>query len=549
MSSFSIQYIYEIIDKYSPAIKKIKQNTAGFKRGMKSATATVQKMSKSLKKLGKNLRDTGKTMTTRITAPIAALGVVSAMSFAKMEKGITSVFGLLTTKQIEKFGKQLKKAQKDAILMGYSIDDADKALFNIISSLGVSENSLKGYRDAQILAIAGDASLESSVLGIGKILNAYGKTTTDTARVAEAFFSAQVVGTTTVEELALNIGKVTGSANLAGLSLEEVLVTTSILTNVLRNTEEASTALANIIKVVTSASGKQAEKLNALGITTGITAVQNKGFTTVLKQVRNAMNKNKDALNAAIPEMRAFKGVASLTDESLKLLDDTVIQIPEHMKNGTGVMKAYREQMATMDRSLKKLGGSFKVLFSAFGEVMAPYIIKIAEGITKLANKFSKLSPTTKKIIIVILLLVSAIGPLLIMIGFMASGIALIGAASAPVIGTIVLIVATVSMAIVTFMKLLNLIKTKIVPAFKNVAAMMFDPFDKQFGIVKMGMDLMKNSRLGKMSGKVGEFFGNIKNKFSGNVDINVNAPRGAVKSISSQSSTNNFRLGTNMGM
>ncbi|MCK5590601.1 MAG: phage tail tape measure protein [Candidatus Pacebacteria bacterium] len=516
---------------------------------MKSATATVQKMSKSLKKLGKNLRDTGKTMTTRITAPIAALGVVSAMSFAKMEKGITSVFGLLTTKQIEKFGKQLKKAQKDAILMGYSIDDADKALFNIISSLGVSENSLKGYRDAQILAIAGDASLESSVLGIGKILNAYGKTTTDTARVAEAFFSAQVVGTTTVEELALNIGKVTGSANLAGLSLEEVLVTTSILTNVLRNTEEASTALANIIKVVTSASGKQAEKLNALGITTGITAVQNKGFTTVLKQVRNAMNKNKDALNAAIPEMRAFKGVASLTDESLKLLDDTVIQIPEHMKNGTGVMKAYREQMATMDRSLKKLGGSFKVLFSAFGEVMAPYIIKIAEGITKLANKFSKLSPTTKKIIIVILLLVSAIGPLLIMIGFMASGIALIGAASAPVIGTIVLIVATVSMAIVTFMKLLNLIKTKIVPAFKNVAAMMFDPFDKQFGIVKMGMDLMKNSRLGKMSGKVGEFFGNIKNKFSGNVDINVNAPRGAVKSISSQSSSNNFRLGTNMGM
>ena len=78
---------------------------------------------------------------------------------------------------------------------------------------------------------------------------------------------------------------------------------------------------------------------------------------------------------------------------------------------------------------------------------------------------------------------------------------------------------------------------------------MMFDPFNKQFGAVKKGIDLIKNSRLGKISGKIGEFFGNIKNKFSGNVDINVNAPRGAVKSISSQSSSNNFRLGTNMGM
>ena len=74
-----------------------------------------------------------------------------------------------------------------------------------------------------------------------------------------------------------------------------------------------------------------------------------------------------------------------------------------------------------------------------FGQVMLPLFTKIVNKLNDLVEKFSLLSPETKKTILIFAGLAAAIGPLLIVIGGMASGIsALVGAFTVviPVLGT-----------------------------------------------------------------------------------------------------------------
>ena len=74
-----------------------------------------------------------------------------------------------------------------------------------------------------------------------------------------------------------------------------------------------------------------------------------------------------------------------------------------------------------------------------FGQVMLPLFTKIVNKLNDLVEKFSQLSPETKKTILIVAGLAAAIGPLLIVVGSMASGIsALIGAFTIviPVLGS-----------------------------------------------------------------------------------------------------------------
>ena len=87
----------------------------------------------------------------------------------------------------------------------------------------------------------------------------------------------------------------------------------------------------------------------------------------------------------------------------------------------------------------RQLQESLKQLGVQFGDVMLPIFTKIVTKLNDLVEKFSELSPETKKTILIVAGLAAAIGPLLIVIGSMASGIsALIGAFTViiPVIGS-----------------------------------------------------------------------------------------------------------------
>lgn len=94
-NNFKIQYIYELVDKFTPAIRKIAQGATKFKRTLKEAQKSVAKYSKQLKETGKQMVKFGKSMSMRLTLPILGLGVAAVMASAKLETMRTTFIGIL----------------------------------------------------------------------------------------------------------------------------------------------------------------------------------------------------------------------------------------------------------------------------------------------------------------------------------------------------------------------------------------------------------------------------------------------------------------------
>lgn len=546
--NFNIAYTFRAIDNFSNVMRKINSS-------IKANEQNIRRAGQRLKTFGKSATRVGKDLRNKVTLPILAAGTGMVMAASKFEKGISNVYTLMGQEDIDKFGGRINEIAEQTVKAGFSIEDMSKSLFDNVSALGISENSLKAYQAAVRLSIAGDASMSASVLGLAKIMNVYGRETTDVNRVINALFTAQKVGTTTVEQLALNVGKVSGSAKMAGMSFEEMLATLSVLTNVMRNTEEASTAMAAVLKAVTNPAKQSAKILKQLGITYGVSRVKAVGFHTVLGQVANAMKTNEDAVARAIPEIRALRGISSLTDESLALMAKTVEQVDIDIEKGTGLTKAYNDQMKIFDRRWKMAVGSLKIAAMKFGTVIIPHLIKFLEKITKVLEYLENLDPATKKTILILGGIVAVLGPLIMLLGTLTTAIGMATMAFplfwAAVTGPVGLIIA----GIVALIGLGTYLYNK------------YKPFaDLINNILKGIKEFFVNSIFGKMfsvlgmSRKIGEIAGtNIgaekkgltqkakgdKSTFEGTLNI-AGVPRGSTLKTESTGAMN-MNVGLNM--
>ena len=130
------------------------------------------KMSKSSKKFDNNTTTAfakAKAGATALTASLKGLAAgliavataVPVKGFADWEKGINNVYGLMSQNEIETYGNKIKELSKNAIRMGVSTEDANKALFDTISAMGVSQQSFDTYNQAIVLAKGGNADLST----------------------------------------------------------------------------------------------------------------------------------------------------------------------------------------------------------------------------------------------------------------------------------------------------------------------------------------------------------------------------------------------------
>ena len=105
-----------------------------------------------------------------------------------------------------------------------------------------------------------------------------------------------------------------------------------------------------------------------------------------------------------------------------------------------------------IDKTKAQVGAAGMKMSATFGEILLPLLKSLAEWLQTVAQWFSNLSPNVAKTILVVLGIIAAIGPLLLLIGGMASGIAALmpiiaglGAAFAILTGPIGLVIAIVA--------------------------------------------------------------------------------------------------------
>lgn len=179
-----------------------------------------------------------------------------------------------------------------------------------------------------------------------------------------------------------------------------------------------------------------------------------------MKDLRDLMPELNSALSQLTDEERTQAIASIFNKRDLKSVNALLATSTDRWDELSGAISdsgGAAEQMA--DTQLDNLGGSLTILKSALeglainvGDVLTPYIKKLAEWITSLVDKFNGLSPTAQKIIVVIAAVAAAIGPLLIIIGAIVSAIGnlliflpMIGSALSVLLGPVGLVAAAIA--------------------------------------------------------------------------------------------------------
>ena len=209
------------------------------------------------------------------------------------------------------------------------------------------------------------------------VLNAYGKSSDEAARLIDGFIQTQNDGKIVVDQYAKQIGRIAPIASGAGVSIEELNAAISSVTAAGVPVESTFAGLRQVIASIqkpTSEASKIAEKL---GIDFSASALKSKGLSKVLEDIVANGGASAENLSKLFGSVEALTAIQPLLNDGLVSFNKNL----ENQANAQGVAaKASFEAQNTIQGQLTRLSSAFTNLTtegSEFGVVIRE-VLKIA---------------------------------------------------------------------------------------------------------------------------------------------------------------------------
>lgn len=421
------------------------------------AAQQVQAVGNQMQEIGGKITDAGKTMTTKVTLPLAAVGTAGALAFAEVDK--TMQLTNATMGNTEEQAKLLSDAMKDAAANSiFGMSDAATATLNFARAGLDAEQAAAALAPAMNLAAGEGGNLDTVSAGLVATINGFGDSFDETSHYADVFAAA-------CNNSALDVDTLSGAMSVAapifsssGKSVEDAALMMGVMANAGIDANTAANSLktgmarlASPTKQATDAMADYGIKMediwNKDGTMKDVTEIQanlNESFGKLSEQEQLAAASAIFGKN----NMSSWLALINTAPEDVQKLNDSI-------QNCTGTTDEMSEAMMSgFGGSLESLKSSIDVAAVSIGEALAPAISKVVEWIQKAVDWFNSLDENQKSIIATIGLVVAAIGPVLVIIGTLISTIgtivAAIGGALAvisgvgPILALVVAAIATV---------------------------------------------------------------------------------------------------------
>lgn len=368
------------------------------KQAAAEATAATKKaadeMKQHLEKLRDTARDLGRAFIAASVGMAGALGA-SGKVFLDFEAALrnANVAAKLTDDELKGVSETLLQMPgKERITQGPTA--LATALRDIAGSGFEGAQGLEILRIAAKGADAGTTTVAIAADGLTSTLLGLGLQAEESGRVMDVMFRAVDQGKIEFAELAQNIGDVTPTARLAGVSLEEVFGALTALSLKGIKPAEGVTALNGAILKLANPSKHAREKMAELGLQMDATKLRAVGLVAAIREVYEKTGGNIGLLDAIVEDNRALKAVAALGVDSAKDFSDSVASA----RNATGALaSAQQEQLKAIKQQWKVALAEMEAAAIKMGGVFAPLLSKAAQGIEMVSNAFVGLSPQMQK--------------------------------------------------------------------------------------------------------------------------------------------------------
>lgn len=396
-------------------------NTA--RQQMQTLADSSQSMSSRFQAAGQMLTRAGSTLTACVTVPLAGMGAASVKTAADFESSMSNVQALSGAT-----GSELEQLSNLAKEMGattqFSASEAADALGYMALAGWDTQQSMNALPGVLNLAAASGMGLAEASDLVTDYLSAFGEEADQAGRMADVLSYAQANSNTTTAGLGEAFKNCAANANAFGLDIEQTTALIGKLSDQGLKGSEAGTALSAVFRDIT-------QKMKDGNITIGKTkiAVQDangnyRSMTDILRDVENATDGMGDAQkNAAL--------MSTFTSDSLKALNillqtgsGNIEDFEKELRNSSGTAEEMANIMNdNLNGQITALKSALEGAAIAIGEALLPMIKGLVSVLQGALNWFNGLNDGVKTTIVTVGLVVAAIGPLLLILGSLASAI------------------------------------------------------------------------------------------------------------------------------
>lgn len=390
-------------------------------------------LQKNLAATSRRMALVGSTVSRYVTLPILAAGAAAVKTAVSFEASMAKIEGLvgIARGEVEKMSKAVLEL---APQVGKGPQELADALYFITSSGFQSAEALDVLKASAKSAAAGLGDTQVVADAITSAISAYGKENLSAAQAADVLVAGVREGKGEADDLASVIGRVIPIAAEMAVEFDQVTAAIAGMTLGGLSSAEAVTALRQFFVLMLKPAQQSRKVLEDIGLTADDVAtitnrlnismakggftmnklretIAEKGLFAGMTALKTALGDNADAIGRGIPNVRALAGFLNLTGKNAK----RNAEIFEELANSAGSMEAaFEVAQRTAQFKLNQALSQLKVTGVEVGNILIPVVTEIAAKFAQYAKEFTQLPQETQRLVIKILALTAAIGPLLL---------------------------------------------------------------------------------------------------------------------------------------
>ncbi|MCO4350766.1 phage tail tape measure protein [Staphylococcus agnetis] len=421
---------YAELNKYERELNEATAEMKALERQQQVLNTTMGKIGNKFSELGPRLQEigskmqsVGRNMSMYVSAPIVAgfgAAVKKSIDFDDSMRKVKATSGAT--------GSEFQQLRDKALEMGaktkFSASESADAL-NYMALAGWDTKDMLGGIDGvmQLAAASGEDLGQVSDI-VTDSLTAFGMKAKDSGHFADVLAQTSSKANTDVRGLGEAFKYAAPVAGALGYTVEDTSIAIGLMSNAGIKGEKAGTALRTMFTNLSKPTGDMEKKMDELGISITDSNGNMLPLRDVMDQLRGKfknLSKEQQA-NAAstIFGKEAMSGALAIINAS----DEDYQKLTKSIDGSKGAANRMSKEMeGGIGGSLRQMKSAIESLAISIGDVMAPYIKKLAEWVSHAASKLNEMPKGTQKIVVGLGLVAAAIGPLLVTLGVMVSTI------------------------------------------------------------------------------------------------------------------------------
>ncbi|ELP8671668.1 phage tail tape measure protein [Staphylococcus pseudintermedius] len=404
-------------------MKRMETQQRALNTSMGKLSAKLSSWGPKLQEIGRNMQSIGRSMSLYVTAPVVAgfgAAVKKSIDFDDSMRKVKATSGATSGEFQQLRDKALEMGAKTK----FSASQSAEALNYMALAGWDTKEMMTGIDGVMQLAAASGEDLGSVSDIVTDSLTAFGLKAKDSGHFADVLAQASSKANTDVRGLGEAFKYAAPVAGALGYTVEDTSIAIGLMSNAGIKGEKAGTALRTMFSNLAKPTKAMKNQMDELGISITDSQGNMLPMRDVMDQLRGkfkGLSKDQQASAAAtIFGKEAMSGALAVINAS----DEDYKKLTKSIDNSAGASKRMADEMeGGIGGSIRRMKSAIESLAISIGDVLAPYIKRLAEWVANAATKLNEMPKGTQKVVVGLGLVAAAIGPLLVILGVMVSTI------------------------------------------------------------------------------------------------------------------------------